>query len=398
MRVLFSAVPQHGHLLPLLPLAHAARAAGHETAVVTSAMMAEAVAPLPVLLAGPDLPEMSVEHGRREQERSGGAVDPRSDEVGIRFLLGTRADLTVDEAVRAARDFGPDLVVADPLDVVGPVVAGVLGVPWAVHAFGPTSTQMAGTAPSVPLQRLLDDAVDRELARRGAAGSERIAYLDPCPELLQPAGWAPLPDRIVVRPRPYAHGGGSRGAPATTDRAGRPLVAVTLGTATTAMTGDTTLLGAVATSVTSTAAPDVDVVATLGPIDVSLGPDFPRDRVRTVGFVPLDDLLDGVDAVVSVGGIGTVLATLSRGIPLVLLPVLWDQPFNARQAAATGAAVVVGSAQETGAAVAEVLGDPRYRTAAAAVAAQIAAMDPPEHAIDVLVDRVASRQDDAQAR
>lgn len=395
MRILFSAVPQHGHLLPMLPLASAARAAGHETAVVTHATMTEALAPLRVLSAGPDMAEMGAEHGRREQERSRGAVvDPGADDVGLRFLFGTRLDLTADDAIRVARDFGPDLVVTDPLDAVGPVVAATLGVPWAVHAFGPTSTEMVGLAPSVPLQQVMDEAVDRELARRGLVASERIAYLDPCPELLQPAGWAPAPDRIPVRPQPHARGDGGHGA--TAPAADRPLVAVTLGTITTATTGDTTMLGAVVTSVTSGAL-DVDVVATLGPAGGSLGTDVPRDRVRVVDFVPLDELLDGVDVVVSVGGIGTVLATLSRGIPMVLLPVLWDQPFNARQAAATGAAVVIGSPQETGAAVAEVLGDPRFRAAAAAAASQIAAMDPPEHAVDVLAARLGAQDRNGDA-
>lgn len=385
MRVLFSGVPQYGHLLPMLPLASAAQAAGHETAVVTSPEMTSAVAPLRVLPAGPGMAVMGAEHLRREH---GAATDAGADDVGMRFLFGTRVDLTVDDAITAARGFQPDLVVAEPLDAVGPVVAAALGVPWALHAFGPVSSEMVGLAPSAALQQVMDDAVRREITRRGLVASERIAYLDPCPELLQPSLWTPAPDRIVVRPQPHARADTVWSAPVPAGPIDRSVVAVTLGTVTTATTGDTSMLDAMLVSVTSTPGLDVDVVATLGPAGGSVGDGVPHDRVRVVDFVPLSELLDGVDAVVSVGGIGTVLAALSRGIPLVLLPVLWDQPFNAARAAATGAAVVISSPQDAGAAVAEVLGDPRFRAAAAGVAAQIAAMDPPERAVDLLADRV----------
>lgn len=385
MRILFSGVPQYGHLLPLLPLATAARAAGHDVALVTSATLAEAVAPLLVLAAGPDMTQMGAEHLRREQ---GEATDAGADDVGRRFLFGTRVDLTADAAICAARDFEPDLLVAEPLDAVGPVVAAALGIPWAVHAFGPTSTEMVGMAPSVALQEVMEDAVGRELVRRGLVAADRIAYLDPCPELLQPAGWTPVPERIVVRPQAYSGTDSRRSASVPVDRQERVSVAVTLGTVTVATIGDPGLLDAVLRSISSTAALDVDVVATLGPAGGSVGADVARDRLRVVDFVPLGDLLEGVDVVVSVAGIGTVLAALCRGIPLVLMPVLWDQPFNARQAAATGAAVVVGSPQDVGAAVADVLGNPRFRAAAQAVAVQIATMDPPERAVDVLADRV----------
>lgn len=40
------------------------------------------------------------------------------------------------DAERAAREFAPDLVVADAADCLGPFVASALGVPWAAHGFG----------------------------------------------------------------------------------------------------------------------------------------------------------------------------------------------------------------------------------------------------------------------
>lgn len=60
MRILFSGVPAFGHLLPLLPLAREARWAGHDVAVLTNGDMAGPLgADLPVLAAGPAVPEVS---------------------------------------------------------------------------------------------------------------------------------------------------------------------------------------------------------------------------------------------------------------------------------------------------------------------------------------------------
>jgi UDP:flavonoid glycosyltransferase YjiC (YdhE family) len=63
--------------------------------------------------------------------------------------------------------------------------------------------------------------------------------------------------------------------------------------------------------------------------------------------VPLSDLLTGVSAVVAHGGGGTVLAALSRGLPLVLLPQGADQFLNARQVASAHAGIVLLPEQTT---------------------------------------------------
>lgn len=65
MRILFSGNPLAGHLLPLMPLADAGRAAGHETALLTSGDVASLVAPVRVLQAGAPFEEMVEETVRR---------------------------------------------------------------------------------------------------------------------------------------------------------------------------------------------------------------------------------------------------------------------------------------------------------------------------------------------
>src|SRR5271165_3286141 len=62
---------------------------------------------------------------------------------------------------------------------------------------------------------------------------------------------------------------------------------------------------------------EVLLLATVGPHGDPGELDVDPSRVRIERFVPLDDLLTGVSAVVAHGGGGTVLASLSRGLPLM---------------------------------------------------------------------------------
>ena len=84
-----------------------------------------------------------------------------------------------------------------------------------------------------------------------------------------------------------------------------------------------------------------------------------------------------VDVVVGHGGAGTTSAALSRGIPIVAVPLFADQGHNARQVAQAGAGVVVDARRidtDLAPAVATVLGDPSFRAAAGRIAAENAAL------------------------
>jgi MGT family glycosyltransferase len=85
----------------------------------------------------------------------------------------------------------------------------------------------------------------------------------------------------------------------------------------------------------------VQVVATTGrhrdPGALGLGVAPANARVEK--FVPQSDLLPRTDVVVTTGGTGTVLAALSAGVPLVIVPTAWDQPENAWRVAESGAGI-----------------------------------------------------------
>jgi UDP:flavonoid glycosyltransferase YjiC (YdhE family) len=382
MRILFSGHPLAGHLLPMMPLADAARAAGHETAMLTSGDLAALVAPVRVLHAGPSIEEMADETLRRT-----GSSQPAPETMelfaGVRVELsfleaqravelcaGLRVELSFDEALRQVSAFGPDLMVCEEYDFVGPMVAAALGVPWAAHA-------IMGPLPE-PFWREMRERVAREYRSRSLTATERIALVDPYPDALRSPAEQPPADRISIRPAVNEHGPARQAEPDL--QPGHPCALVTLGTT----VNDSVALSALASSL---AAAGFTVIVTAQREDLSA--DIDQDRVRPVGFVPLAKLLPRVDLVVTAGGTGTVLATLSRGLPMVIRPFFADQPWNAARLAHRGAAIVIDDVAESGAAARRITDNPAYKEAAKSVAAELASLNSPETVLRRLVPNVA---------
>ncbi len=376
VRILFSSTPAHGHLLPLLPLARAFRDRGDDVAVLTAGAFAplldaEGISLLP---AGPTADVLFAESARRTGVDA--AADPRPEAVAD-FFAGTRVDLTADDALAAAREFGPDLIVAEALDFVGPLVAAALDVPVATMAFGP----------AIPAEFTdgMTAVVGSRYADRGLAPVPARWHLDPCPDLLQPPGWQAPAHRVPVRPEP--HRGPSTGSGTGTeagsgagpdDAAGtpgdRPKVLVTFGTHFSDPATLTPILDELRTV-------GVDLVVTLGLTASAADYGSADGDITFAAFTPLADLLHDVDLVVTHGGAGTTLGVLSRGLPLVVVPQGADQFLQAAVVSASGTGIAVQPGPDVPETVAKAVvtlrTDPGYTEAARTVAAQIAAMPTP---------------------
>ncbi|MDG9708954.1 hypothetical protein [Streptomyces sp. DH10] len=74
--------------------------------------------------------------GAFQRQTGTNAATDMSPATAGELFGGTRVDLGTDEALAAARDFGPDLVIAETADFLGPLAASRLGVPWASHGVG----------------------------------------------------------------------------------------------------------------------------------------------------------------------------------------------------------------------------------------------------------------------
>lgn len=348
----------------MLPLAAAARRAGHQVIIAT----------------GPDL--------RAEIERRGftaWAVGPSKseiDEVGVprppgpgasdeeilwtnvqRLFINPSAARAAALIERTART-PVDVVVQELYELGASYLRPTTGKRL-VHGLGadfPDFIELAGRGHA---------EVGSILGRPDAMGEYLAApYVDPFPPLLHPPH---RPWRDVRPLRPDA-GEVPAGAALPESFVGLPhsrTVYLTMGTVYTSAQGWRGLLEAVADV-------PVNFVATTGnaldPGDI--GP-LPRN-VAVERFVPQALLLPTCSAVVCHAGAGTALGALAFGLPLVLLPMGADQFQNAAAVASAGAGIVLDPEAATPAAIRaaldRVLDDDSYRRAAGAVARSIAGL------------------------
>jgi UDP:flavonoid glycosyltransferase YjiC (YdhE family) len=373
MRVLFTSAPMYGHLYPTVPLAWALRVTGHEVLVAVPEDFAPAAVAtgLPVAVSSPpaDVARMI------GFDREGRPVPRPSDRAAILARSGRgwgRLSASVLPGLLAlGRSWRPDLVLSEPVEHAGPLVAGALGVPWVKHGWGGLS---------VP--EIFWHEGRRELApeRRdvGEPAAEAL-FLDACPPTLQRPG-APVgqPMRYV----PY--NGPAVLPPALLRPRPRPRVCVTLGTVVPDRLGAELLrelfdpLLDLDVEIALAGAPEiVDVLRPLPP------------AVTLAGWLPMSTLLPACDLVVHHGGSGTMLTALVNGLPQLLLPrPTADQLDNAERLTALGAGLRL-LVEETSPArirdaVERLLHEPGHRAAAGTLAAEIAGMPAPGELVAVL--------------
>lgn len=392
MRIAFSVQPALGHLLPVLPLALAARDAGHDVVVLGGSSLAGSIARtgLRHVVAGPPdlqtafarVPERAGLTGRRLAAATWGLV-----------FGGVIAPEMADALLNLAREWRPDLLVHDDSEQGTWVAAERLGVPHV--SLQATAWRGTGLRLSAePLGRLrerLGLAPDASLSRW-----HRHGYLTTRPPLLQNPDDPVPPSAISLRPIALDDAEDVAPARLGVRDPSRPRVAVTLGTI---LPGRLDTMEAILVGLEQLA---VEVVATVGPgLDpVSLG-DRP-DNVRVERYVPMSRLLAMADALVFHGGSGTMLAALAHGVPLVVLPVAADQPENAERCSAAGVGIALEprarTAGDIAAATRAVLEDGRYRDAAARVREQINAMPSPADVLPRLEALAAAGRDGTLAR
>jgi UDP:flavonoid glycosyltransferase YjiC (YdhE family) len=360
MRILVTTCPFFGHVNTVLPLALAARRAGHEVVVATGADFVAHIARrgLPAWPVGPTAAESGI---------------PRSPaDFGV-----TAAKRLVDLLPRAAA-WRPELVVAEELELAGLIVAARLGAGYAVHGIG--------IAAAGDVDVFVDD-ID-ELGRQWGVSRLADTYrgarrLSVCPPSLRPPTPSPAPV-VLVR--------AAIGEPAADDRlpdamAGLPFertVHLTLGTV-----FHERRPGVLEAAIAGLREIEANLVVTVGP-GVDPGRFGPQpSHVLVEGYLPHALLLPHCDLVVSQGGAGILLGGLAHGLPQLVLPQGADQFINAETARRAGVGLVLEGAEVTAAAVTaaatRLLTEPSYATAARGVQGEIAAMPTADEALVALV-------------
>jgi L-noviosyl transferase len=393
MRILFVTFPSAGHTLPLVPLAWAARVAGHEILFATAGETVDLVvhAGLPTMaVAGPDIvtelcgpqsgpisvPSLScaeqsalVEAWSRADV--GGAHPSKLDELlaQLRIFFGLVGECTIDAIVRVARGWRADAIVYDPYMIAGLVAAKAVGIPAFSHGIGVSHSHMASAL----------SAMNNSIQRYGLTDTvwEPTAGIDVCPESIRSSspdlGWpmrytpynggAVLPEWLLEPPR-Y-----------------RPRICVTMGTSVPAF-GSREPLDVIIDEL-STCEIDVIILGIKDAIPKSL-----PDNIHTAGWLPLNAVLPTCSAIIHHGGAGTTFTTLAVGVPQLVIPQFADQPINAAAVASRGVGIYLPEIKTDAASVRDLLfrllDDPAISQAAGEVRDEIAAMPPPGEIIERL--------------
>jgi UDP:flavonoid glycosyltransferase YjiC (YdhE family) len=375
VRVLVSSTAGAGHFTPVVPLAHACRAAGHDVAVAAPASFADAVARagldhLPFADAPPD--ELGAIFARLP-----GLPRAAANEVVMREVFAgvdARSALPgLDETVRAWR---PDVIVRDPAEFASYVVAERHGVPHVSAAIGPAALEEF-------MLPLVDEPLRALGAERGAEGVRAAPVVSLVPPVLdgpRAGSGAVTRVRYDTPPAPETEPLPAWGDPDA------PLVYVSYGTITATIGPFAAIYPA---TVAALADRPVRVLLTVGDgaDDGALGP-LPGN-VRVERFRPQQTVMPIASAVVGHGGFGTTMTALAHAVPLVVLPLFAsDQHINADAVAAAGAGVAVpgelDGAAHLAAAVDAVLADGTFAAGARRVADEIDALPPVGSAVPVL--------------
>ena len=375
-RVLFTCRPLAGHYEPLVPLAAAAKEAGHVVAFATGEPYDERArrAGFKAFRVGPS-------EGFRDEwaPRFPGFERLVGDEQRRFFFTEIFANLELEPraaGLEAVVDvWAPHLVVHEVAELAAPLVSVARGIPYVDVSYGrliPRFLLRATGEAAAPHWRA------RGLDPHPVAGLFEHLYVDTCPPSLQNPEIASLP--AVHALRPAAAEMITAAPPGWLERlGGRPIVYVTMGTV---WNRDFDLFARVVDALRDEPVALVITVGQQNDPDV-LGPQ--PDNVVVRRYIPQAELLPHCHAVVTHGGAGTTLGALAHGLPLLVLPQGADQYANADAIVAAGAGLRLGRDETTVPAIRDsvrsLLDDPDCRRAAERVQAEIRAMPTAAHAI-----------------
>ncbi|RKT54691.1 activator-dependent family glycosyltransferase [Saccharothrix australiensis] len=419
MRVLLITHPGNTVFYPLVPLAWAFRAAGHEVRVASNPEFADTItlAGLTAVPVGrPGRAAQSAEEPAEGDVDTGlnppydAAEDPAKitwehlrdgyrEDVPWWFTAFTAPILA--DLVAYARWWRPDLVVWEPTSYAGPIVAGACGAAharalWSLDVFGVTRghfRRLRDGRPPEDRDDALAESFTRYGRRYGVGFTEDMATGHFTIDLLPPSLALPtdLP-RVGVRFVPY---GGSASVPrwlwAPPER---PRVAITLGSS--LLSERPAEYGFDLQDVLDSLADlDVDVVATVADRERALLRRIPPGAT-IVPYVPLHALAPTCSAIVHHAGIGTLATTSFYGVPQLALPWEFDEPLLARNLAAQGAGLAVDPAGTTAGDIREnllrILREPSFKHSAERLGEEMRTMPSPLEAVREIERRTAAHR------
>ena len=350
MRVMLMVFPTRTHVYSMAPVGWALAAAGHEVRFIGQRNPREvasfAETGLDAMWFGDELDiarhrQLQVDGNNAMQgdfrisesrpERYTDEYVRNVYEHWVDVFRWTTPDSLLDELVRFARQWQPDLVVWDPMIYAAPIVAHALGVPHLRMMYAADQTARIGAQyRDLRASRPEDTSPDpfvtwmsAAVGRFGADYDETLRYgvrtIDCHPSYLRYDGVDVdyVPARFVPQNKPMA-------IPSwVLEQPERPRVMLTLGIS------NRQVLGIEETSVgdllDGLADLDIEVIATLNASQLASVRTIP-DNVRAVDFVPMNELLASCSAIVHQGGGATISNAVVNGVPQLVIPgTTWSE-------------------------------------------------------------------------
>jgi MGT family glycosyltransferase len=400
-----------GHYYPLTALGRRLQARGHEVVFFQVADLER-----PIRAAGLEFRQIGWE------DFPSGSLRARDEEVGklegraalrcaMRGIEG-KALMLFRDAPAAIRAEGVDSLLVDQIEMAGGTVAEHLGLPFVSVAAALPINLDASVPPVIfpwshrvgvraRLRNWVGNAASewafsgllRMINRQRRAWGlppardftslfSRLAQVSQLPAALELPGRR-LPAH-VHHSGPWTDAAGRAPVDFPWERLdpGRPLVYVSMGTLQNRVLRTFQMIAAACAGL------DLQLVISLGGgQDPSLLPDLPGDPV-VVGYAPQLDLIGRSALTISHGGLNTALESLAVGVPMVVLPVAYDQPgVGARvEWSGVGRSIPVGrlTVDRLRDAVRTVLGDPAYGARARRLRASIESADGLNRAADLI--------------
>ena len=370
MRVVVATTAGAGHFGPLLPFARALRDGGHDVVVTAPTSFATAVE-----RAGfthHSFADASPEAQGAVFAGLAGLSNEEGNAIVIRDVFARiDARAALPDMTALLDTWQPDIVVRETAEFASFVAAEGAGIPHVQVAIGLTAFD--------ELYLPVLDAPLAELGSRsgvdGLIASPRLSLLpesyDGDAGIMTTRRYRDVPD-AAVRPLPDWWPGSALRRPQP-----RPLVYVTFGS----VAGGLGLYPSLYQQVVAAVADlPVRVLMTTGEAAdlAALGTLPPNVHVER--WWPQEDVMPHAAAIVGHGGFGTTLLGLASGLPMVVVPLFADQPYNAARVAAIGAGVALEGGPAAVGDLADglrlVLSEESYRRCARSVAEEIGRLPP----------------------
>jgi MGT family glycosyltransferase len=400
-----------GHYYPLTALGRRLQARGHQVVYFQVADLER-----PIRAAGLEFHQI----GWKDFPR--GALRARDEEVGkLKGLAALRCGLhgierkammLFRDAPAAIRDEDVDSLLIDQIEMAGGTVAEHLGLPFvSVAAALPVNTDphtphcifpwphrtgvgarlrnrvgnaafdwiFSGVLRTINRQRR---AWELPPARNLNALFSRLAQVAQLPAAFELPGHRGSPHFHCTGPWTDAAGRAPVDFPWSRLDRDRPLVYASMGTLQNGVLRTFQMIAQACAGL------DLQLVISLGGgQEPALLGNLPGDPV-VVGYAPQLDLIRRSALTISHGGLNTALESLAQGVPMVVLPVTYDQPgVGARvEWSGVGRSIPVGqlTVDRLRHAVRTVLGNPAYRLRAVRLQSSIAAADGLNRAADLI--------------